>query len=99
VGSASPLIMMVLMFVVFYFLLIRPQVKRQKAHAAMLQALKKGDMVITRGGLVGKISGVADRTLTIELQEKVRVRVLRTHVDGKFEEAPAAASTTESKAA
>ena len=99
-GSASPLIMMVLMFVVFYFLLIRPQMKRQKAHTAMLQSLKKGDTVTTRGGLVGKISGVSDRVLTLELQEKVRVRVLRTHVDGKFEEAPAAgAASQESKAA
>jgi preprotein translocase subunit YajC len=98
VGQASPLIMMVLMFVVFWFLLIRPQVKRQKAHQALLQALKKGDMVITRGGLVGKISGVSDRILTIELQEKVRVRVLRSHVDGKFEEAISGASQ-ETKAA
>ena len=98
-GSASPLIMMVLMFVVFWFLLIRPQVKRQKAHAAMLGALKKGDTVITRGGLVGKVSGVSDRVLTVELQEKVRVRVLRSHVEGKFEEAPATGAGTESKAA
>lgn len=96
-GPASPLIMMVLMFVVFYFLLIRPQVKRQKAHQALLSALKKGDMVVTRGGLVGKISGVSDTILTIELQEKVRVRVLRSHVDGKYE-GPAAVAT-ESKAA
>jgi preprotein translocase subunit YajC len=99
VGSASPLIMMVLMFVVFWFLLIRPQVKRQKAHAAMLQAIKKGDTVITRGGLVGKVSGVSDRILTIELQEKVRVRVLRSHVEGKFEEAPVQGATESSKAA
>jgi preprotein translocase subunit YajC len=99
VGSASPLIMMALMFVVFWFLLIRPQVKRQKAHQAMLQAIKKGDTVITRGGLVGKVSGVSDRILTIELQEKVRVRVLRSHVEGKFEETPAAGTGTESKAA
>ena len=99
-GQASPLIMMVLMFVVFWFLLIRPQVKRQKAHTAMLQALKKGDTITTRGGLVGKISGVADRVLTIELQEKVRVRVLRTHVEGRYDETPAAGtSTSESKAA
>ena len=97
-GSASPLIMMALMFVVFWFLLIRPQVKRQKAHQAMPQAIKKGDTVTTRGGLVGKVSGVSGRILTIELQEKVRVRVLRSHVEGKFEEAPAAAGT-ESKAA
>jgi len=81
--------MMVLMFVVFWFLLIRPQVKRQKEHQAMLQALKKGDTVVTRGGLIGKISGVADGVLTIELQEKVRVRVLRSHVDGKYEPASA----------
>lgn len=94
-GQASPLIMMVLMFVVFWFLLIRPQVKRQKAHQALLQALKKGDMVITRGGLIGKISGVSDSILTIELQEKVRVRVLRSHVDGKYEEkVPGAAQET-----
>lgn len=99
-GQASPLIMMVLMFVVFWFLLIRPQVKRQKTHQAMLTALKKGDQVVTRGGLVGKISGVTDRTLTIELQEKVRVRVLRTHVEGRFDEVPAAGGgAQESKAA
>ena len=96
-GPASPLIMMVLMFVVFWFLLIRPQVKRQKQHQSMLQALKKGDMVVTRGGLVGKISGVSDTILTIELQEKVRVRVLRSHVDGKYVDS--SAGSAESKAA
>ena len=96
-GPASPLIMMVLMFVVFYFLLIRPQVKKQKAHQAVLQSLKKGDMVVTRGGLIGKISGVSDAILTIELQEKVRVRVLRSHVDGKYVDSSAASA--ESKAA
>ena len=88
---------LVLIFVVFYFLLIRPQVKKQKAHQAILSSLKKGDMVVTRGGLVGKISGVSDAILTIELQEKVRVRVLRSHVDGKY--ADPAVTGTESKAA
>lgn len=83
--AASPIIMMLLMFGVFWFILIRPQVKKQKEHAAMLKALQKGDMVITRGGMVGKISGITDQLLTIELQEKVRVRVLRSHVDGKFD--------------
>lgn len=96
-GPASPLIMMVLMFVVFYFLLIRPQVKKQKAHQAILQSLKKGDMVVTRGGMIGKISGVSDAILTIELQEKVRVRVLRSHVDGKYVDG--SSSSAESKAA
>jgi preprotein translocase subunit YajC len=96
-GALSPLIMMVLMFVVFYFLLIRPQVKKQKEHQAVLQSLKKGDMVVTRGGLIGKISGVSDAILTIELQEKVRVRVLRSHVDGKY--ADTSSGGAESKAA
>jgi preprotein translocase subunit YajC len=78
---------MVLMFGVFYFILIRPQVKRQKQHQAMLQAIKKGDMVVTRGGLIGRVSGVKDDEVTVELQEKVRVRVLRSHIETKLDAA------------
>ncbi len=89
--------MMVLMFGVFYFILIRPQVKKQREHQSMLSKLSKGDMVVTRGGLVGKISGVSDHVLTIELQEKVRVRVLRSHVEGRFE--PGSAGASQDKAA
>lgn len=85
--SMSPILFMLLMFGVFWFILIRPQMKRQKQQQALLVALKKGDMVITRGGLIGKISGVSDKILTIELQEKVRVRVLRTHIEGKHDPA------------
>jgi preprotein translocase subunit YajC len=88
---------MLLMFGVFWFILIRPQMKRQKEHTAMLSSLKKGDMVVTRGGLVGKISGISDSILTIELQEKVRVRVLRSHIDGKHE--PKTAAEVPAKAA
>jgi preprotein translocase subunit YajC len=99
VGSASPLIMMLAMFAVFWFLLIRPQVKRQKLHQAMLQAIKKGDTVTTRGGLVGKVSGLSPTILTLELQEKVRVRVLRTHVEGKYEGEAAEKPAQETKAA
>lgn len=85
--GASSLIFIVLMFAVFYFLLIRPQVKRQKEHQAMLNALQKGDMVITRGGVIGKITGITNGILTLELQEKVRVRVVRSHVDTKYDPA------------
>jgi len=84
-GAGSPLIMMLMMFGVFYFILIRPQAKRQKEHQDMLKALGKGDQIVTRGGLVGKISGVKDNELIVELQEKVRVRVLRSHVEGKYQ--------------
>lgn len=74
------------MFGIFYLLLIRPQVKKQKEHQAMLQKLGKGDEVITRGGLIGKITGVSDDgVLVLELQEKVRVRVPRTYVESRWD--------------
>ena len=84
--SASPILMMLVMFAIFYFILIRPQAKKQKEHQAMLGKLGKGDEVITRGGVIGKITGVSDdNVLVIELQEKVRVRVPRAYVEGKWE--------------
>lgn len=97
--SMSPILFMLLMFGVFWFILIRPQMKRQKEHTALLAALKKGDMVTTRGGLIGKISGMSDKILTIELQEKVRVRVLRSHVDGKHDPAASKDESSARKAA
>ncbi len=84
--GASSLIMMLLMFVVFYLVLIRPQQKKAKEHRTMLENLKKGDSVITRGGVVGKISGVTDTVLVLEVQEKVRIRVAKSYVDGLFRE-------------
>ena len=98
-GAASPMFMMLMMFGVFYFILIRPQAKRQKEHAAMLAALGKGEMIVTRGGLIGKISGVKDNELVIELQEKVRVRVLRSHIDGKYDSNANAKKDSDKKAA
>lgn len=70
----------VLMFVVFYFLLIRPQQKKAKQHKTFLENLKKGDTVVTSGGLYGKITGITDDTITMEIAEKVRVRVLKSAV-------------------
>jgi len=76
----------VVMFGIFYFILIRPQVRKQKEHQAMLGKLGKGDEVITRGGLIGKITGVSDDgVLVLELQEKVRVRVPRAYVEGRYD--------------
>ena len=90
--GASSLIMMLLMFVVFYLVLIRPQQKKAKEHRTMLENLKKGDSVITRGGLIGKISGATDTVLVIEVQEKVRIRVAKSYVDGLHREDNAKAS-------
>ena len=85
-GGMQPIVMMLVMFAIFYFILIRPQVKRQKEHQAMLGKLGKGDEVITRGGLIGKITGISDDgVLVIELQEKVRVRIPRAYIEGKWE--------------
>lgn len=81
--SFAPILML---FAIFYFILIRPQVRKQKEHQAMLQKLGKGDEVITRGGVIGKITGVGDDgILVIELQEKVRVRVPRAYVEAKWD--------------
>jgi preprotein translocase subunit YajC len=84
--ALQPMLMMLVIFGIFYFLLIRPQVKRQREHTAMISKLGKGDEVITRGGIIGKITGVSDDgVLVIELQEKVRVRIPRAYVEGKWE--------------
>lgn len=82
-GGLNFIFMMVAMFAIFYFLLIRPQQKKAKQHQEMLKALKRGDSVITNGGIAGTVVGTTERYLTIEIAEKVRIRVLRSHVAGK----------------
>ena len=99
--AAQPILMMLVMFAIFYFILIRPQVRKQKEHQAMLGKLGKGDEVITRGGVIGKITGVSDDgVLVLELQEKVRVRVPRSYIEAKWEgKVPDNASSSKSNAA
>jgi len=95
-GQGSFPLMMIMMIAVFYFILIRPQQKKQKEQDTWLKSLKKGDEVVTSGGVIGRISGLTDNTVTLEVQEKVRIKVLRSSVSGK---APgtAAAATTETE--
>ena len=76
-GSMLPL---VLMFVVLYFVMIRPQMKRQKEARAMIEALAKGDEVATAGGLLGKITSVGDQYLGLEIAGGVEVKIQRTAV-------------------
>ena len=71
---------LILMFVIFYFLLIRPQQKRQKEHKALLAGLKRGDDIITAGGVMGRITNVADTVVTVEVAEKVRIKVARGQI-------------------
>jgi len=84
-GGFIPII---LMFVIFYFLLIRPQQKRQKEHRNMVSNLKKGDRIITSGGLHGRITGIDDNTLTVEIADKVRVKVARANVSAMVQSVP-----------
>jgi len=82
-GGESSLITMlplVLMFVVLYFVMIRPQMKRQKEHKAMIDALAKGDEVVTAGGVLGKVAKLGDGYLHVEVADGVELQVQRTAV-------------------
>ncbi len=91
-GGFSAFIPLILMFVIFYFLLIRPQQKKSKALREMVSNLKKGDRIITSGGIHGRITGLSDATLTVEISEKVRVKVNRANVAALSQPAPQASS-------
>ncbi len=82
-GGFSGFIPLILMFVIFYFLLIRPQQKKTKEHRQMITDLKKGDRIVTSGGIHGRITGLDDDTLTVEIADRVRVKVARGNVGGK----------------
>jgi preprotein translocase subunit YajC len=81
-GGFGGLVPIVLMFVIFYFLLIRPQQKRNKEHRQMVENLKRGDRIVTSGGLFGTITGMDETSLTLEIADRVRVKVARGNVGG-----------------
>jgi preprotein translocase subunit YajC len=74
------LLPLVLMFVVLYFIMIRPQMKRQKEHKAMLDALAKGDEVVVGGGVIGRISKLGDSLVHVEVAEGVEIQVQRPSI-------------------
>jgi preprotein translocase subunit YajC len=79
-SSLLSLLPLVLMFVVLYFIMIRPQMKRQKEHKAMVEALAKGDEIVTAGGVLGRVSKLGDTFLSIEVANGVELQVQRTSV-------------------
>lgn len=87
-GGFAALVPLLLMFAIFYFLLIRPQQKKQKKQREVLAALKRGDMVVTSGGLHGKITGLTEKVVTLEIAEKVRVKVGRGYIAGMASQEP-----------
>jgi preprotein translocase subunit YajC len=70
-----------LMFVVFYFLMIRPQQKKMKEQEDMINKLQKGEEVITRAGIIGKIHGIADKFITLEVDNNVRIKILKSQIE------------------
>src|SRR4051794_37933299 len=91
-GGGNPVMQFVpllAIFAIFYFLVLRPQSRKAKEHQKMLGELKKGEEVVTQGGIIGKITGIGDGELTLQVQEGVRMRVLRSSVQGRY--TPAAA--------
>jgi preprotein translocase subunit YajC len=74
------LVMLAVLFGAFYFILIRPQAKRAKEHKAMIAALGKGDEVVTAGGVLGRVSGLGDAYVTVEIAEGVEIKVQRQAV-------------------
>lgn len=79
-GSLFSLLPLVVIFVLFYFLLIRPQQKRAKQHKEMVAALKKGEEIVTNGGLLGKVIDVDDNFVTVEIAGGLNVRIQRQAV-------------------
>lgn len=85
--SFAPLL---LIFVVFYFLMIRPQAKQQKKHQAFLGGLKKGDEVVTQGGIIGRVALVEDRAVQLDVGGGTKLRVLKPNIAGAWVERGAA---------
>jgi preprotein translocase subunit YajC len=81
-GGFAGLIPLVLMFVIFYFLLIRPQQKKAKTHRELLSNLKRGDSVITSGGIYGRIVEINENIIVLEVADKIRIKVARGFVSG-----------------
>jgi len=81
-GGYMTFLPIIFIFIIFYFLLIRPQQKRAKDHRTLLDNIKVGDFVLTTGGIYGKITGIQDNKITLEISDKVRVKVSRGHIAG-----------------
>jgi preprotein translocase subunit YajC len=80
-GTLGMLFPFVLMFGVIYFLMIRPQQKRMKEQQEMFKGLKQGDEVLTSSGLLGKVTGIAEKIVTLEIAEGVRIKMLKSQVN------------------
>ncbi len=88
-GGFTAFVPLILMFVIFYFLLIRPQQKKAKEHQKMIDNIKKGDRVITSGGIHGTVTSLGDTSVSIEIAEKVKIKLSRGNIAALLNAAPA----------
>jgi len=79
-SGITSLVPLIIMFAIFYFLLIRPQQKKAKEHKALLETLKKGDLVVTAGGMHGKVSAVEESVVTLEVANGVNIKFNNGHI-------------------
>jgi preprotein translocase subunit YajC len=96
-AASSQLLLLGVMFAVFYFLLIRPQQKRQRENDDMLKALRKGDKVRTTGGIRGEIADLTDTEVNLIIADKVKINVLRSHIAQRIERPSAEGSADDVK--
>ncbi|HUN54578.1 MAG TPA: preprotein translocase subunit YajC [Smithella sp.] len=96
-GGWGIIVPMLIIFVIFYFLLIRPQQKKQKELQAMLDNLAYGDTVMTTGGIHGKVTGLADAVVTLEIADKVRIKVARSAVGAILQKSGSSAPAAPTK--
>ncbi|WP_456402204.1 preprotein translocase subunit YajC [Persephonella sp.] len=85
-GLISAIIWMILLIAIFYFLLYRPQQQQRKRHEEFLRNLKKGDKVITSGGLIGEIKSIEDKTVSLKVSEGTIVKMLKNAVSSYYQE-------------
>jgi preprotein translocase subunit YajC len=76
----GPIVMIGVMFVVMWFLMIRPQMKRQKEHQSLLSKLAKGDEVITSGGIAGRVDSIGDNFITVEIADNIKIKLQKTAI-------------------
>jgi preprotein translocase subunit YajC len=86
-GMIQTIILFGLIFVIFYFMIIRPQQKRQKERQKMLDALEKGDKILTAGGIYGTVIGIEDKTVLVQIADNVKVKVDRGSVGSVLRDA------------
>tara|TARA_B110001454_G_scaffold219203_1_gene252094 strand:+ start:6257 stop:6628 length:372 start_codon:yes stop_codon:yes gene_type:complete len=81
-GMLEALFPFVIMFVILYFVLLRPQMRKQKEHQSFVSSIKRGDEIITQTGILGRIEGLTEQFVTLEIADGVRIKMLRSQVAG-----------------